>query len=353
MKTIIAGMDIGFGQVKVCLKNDQPESRKLCFPRIFAEAKTNNWGLNSHRIYEIEGDRFYVGEESLSYQDSFIRHDYRDYVKDKTYWLCICKALTDLGIFNESDNVRINRLILGLAPGHYSQDNIIHMKRKAMQGVEFTANNKCHRFSVENVKILPQGSGAFFAETLTDSGLTKEKDGYKKLYGILDVGYRTTDFLIFEKGQFIGEKEELSEDTGMRTVLENLQSHIKKLYGKEELEFLETVLRGRPYEFRGEAHDLKSVVAQFVAEHIRKRIEPEVLKRWEGRINRIYKIIICGGGAHFFRGTTDFLKKHQKQFLIPERPEMANAIGFYRYGVMQDNLGKFKAGSGKTGSIYG
>ena len=47
-------MDIGFGQVKVCLKNDQPEIRKLCFPRIFAEARTNNWGLNTHRIYEKE-----------------------------------------------------------------------------------------------------------------------------------------------------------------------------------------------------------------------------------------------------------------------------------------------------------
>jgi len=92
MKNIIAGIDIGFGQVKVCSRIDQWKIQKLCFPRIFADAKGNNWGLNNHSIYEIEGDRFYVGEESLSYQDSFIRHDYRDYVKDKTYWLCICKA---------------------------------------------------------------------------------------------------------------------------------------------------------------------------------------------------------------------------------------------------------------------
>ena len=76
-----------------------------------------------------------------------------------------------------------------------------------MQGVEFAASNKWFRFSVENVKILPLVSSAFFTETLTDSGLTIEKDGYKKLYGILDIGYRTTDFLIFEKEQFIGEKK--------------------------------------------------------------------------------------------------------------------------------------------------
>jgi hypothetical protein len=47
-------MDIGFGQVKVCLKKGQAEIQTPCFPRIFADAKANNWGLNTHRIYEKE-----------------------------------------------------------------------------------------------------------------------------------------------------------------------------------------------------------------------------------------------------------------------------------------------------------
>jgi hypothetical protein len=283
-----------------------------------------------------------VGKEALSYQDSFIRRDDRDYVKDKTYWLCVGKAMAELGIFNGSDNVRIKRLILGLAPGHYSKANIKHMQLKARYGVEFTLNHKIYRFSAENVKILPQGSGAFFSEMLTDSGLVKERNGYQKLYGILDVGFRTTDFLIFENGQFIGEKEELSEDTGMRTVLEKLQSHTKEKYDKEELEFLEPVLRGKPFEFRGEEHDLKNVVARLVSDHIHQRIEPEILKRWESRLNRMNKIIICGGGAHFFKDSTEFLTEYRKQILIPMEPEMSNAIGFCRYGVMQEHLQRFQ-----------
>jgi hypothetical protein len=259
-------------------------------------------------------------------------------VQDKTYWICICKALHELRIFNNEYNVRIKRLILGLAPGHYSPENIRHMRWKALQGVEFTMDNRGFRFSAEKVKILPQGSGAFFAETLTDNGLIREKDGHKKLFGILDVGYRTTDFLIFENGQFIGEKEELSEDTGMKTVLEKLQSYVKKKYEREEIEFLEPLLKGNPFKFRGESHDLRDIVSQMISEHIGKRIEPEVMKHWEGRLNRMDKIIICGGGAHFFRNLNSFLMRHQKQIQIPLDPEMANAIGFYRYGVMQDTL---------------
>ena len=342
MRTLIAGMDIGFGQVKVCIKKGDLNIQTLCFPRIFAEAKPNSWGLNNHCVYGMDGDRFYVGEEALSYQDSIIRRDYRDYVKDKTYFLCICKALVELGIFNDSDNVRLKRLILGLAPGHYSKANIKHMQRTARCGVEFAFNHKINRFSAENVKILPQGSGAFFAEILTDSGLVKEDNGYKKTHGILDVGFRTTDFLIFENGQFIGEQEELSEDTGMRLVLEKLQSYIKKKYGKEEIEFLEPVLKGKSFEFRGEEYDLTDVVAQLISDHIKKRIEPEVLRRWESRINRMNKIIICGGGAYFFRDADGFLKEHRKQIFIPGQPEMSNAVGFCRYGIMQDNLQGFQ-----------
>ena len=346
MRDIIAGMDIGFGYAKVCLKANGIESRTICFQRTFAEAKTDSWGLNNHSVYGVDGDRFYVGTEALSYQDSLIRHDYRDYVKDRTYWLCICKALVELGVFTDKDHVHIKRLILGLAPGHYSQGSIEHMKRKAQRGVEFEFDNKIYRFSVQNIKILPQGSGAFFSEMLTDSGLVREMDGYKKLHGILDVGFRTTDFLIFENGQFIGEKEELSADTGIRVVLEQLQSYLKGTYDRAEIEFLDPIIRGKPFEFRGEEHDLSNVVARLVSDHIHKRIEPEVWKRWEGRLNRMHRIIICGGGAYLFRHAHDFLKEHRKQILIPVEPEMSNAIGFCRYGVMQDRLWRSQAGRG-------
>jgi activator of 2-hydroxyglutaryl-CoA dehydratase len=188
------------------------------------------------------------------------------------------------------------------------------------------------------VKVLPQGSGAFFAETLTESGFVKKSDKYKKLFGILDVGYRTTDYILFENGQFINDSGDLSNDTGMRSVLEKLQSYIKQEYDREELEYLAPLLKGQMFDYRGETLDLNPIVTRLAKEHIRKRIEPEVLKRWEGRLNRFHKIIICGGGAHFFRDMPDFLKDHQKQIYIPDDPEMINAAGFCRYGAMQEAL---------------
>ena len=338
MEDIIAGMDIGFGQVKVCLKQSSSNIKKYDFPRIFAEATNSSWELNNHTIYGIGGERYFMGEDALSYQQRIIRHEYRDYVREKPYLLCIAKALKDLGIIDGNNNVRLKRLILGLAPGHYSKENIRHMRRRVLLGTEFTVNSETFRFSTENVKILPQGSGAFFAETLTDRGFVRERNRYKNSYGILDVGYRTTDFLVFENGQFISDTDELSEDTGIKAVIEKLQIYVKQAYDREELEYLLPLLKGQNFNFRGDTQDLSPIVNRLADEHIRKRIAPEVLKRWEGRLNRFHKIIICGGGAHFFRHMTDFLKDHQKQIFIPDEPEMMNAIGFCRYGAMQETL---------------
>ena len=338
MKNVIAGMDIGFGHVKAYLRNGGDITIKISFPRVFAEAKDNNWGLNNNSIYAMEGDKYYIGNEALSYQENFIRHDYRDYTNDNTYWLCIAKVLMDSGVFDKTDNVTVDRLILGLAPGHYVKKNIQAMQKRAKSEIEFGYNKKRYRFTAKNVKVLPQGSGAFFSETLTDDGMIKEKNGHKKMTGILDIGYRTTDFLIFENGQFIGEKEELSEDTGIRVILEKLQSHIKTKFDKEEIEFIDPIMKGESFEFRGTNHDMSRVVDQLTTDHFHKHIEPVVLKRWEGRINRMSRIIICGGGAYSIKKIVGFLNNHEKQIFIPTEPEYSNAKGFFRYGMMQEKL---------------
>ena len=71
--------------------------------------------------------------------------------------------------------------------------------------------------------------------------------------------------------------------------------YVKKKYEKEEIEFLAPLLKGNPFEFRGESHDLRDIVSQMASEHIRKRIEPEVMKHWEGR----WKKAQTGGAEPF------------------------------------------------------
>ena len=50
MNTIISGMDIGFGQVKACLKKEAGQIQTVCFARIFAEAKKSDWELMTKQL---------------------------------------------------------------------------------------------------------------------------------------------------------------------------------------------------------------------------------------------------------------------------------------------------------------
>lgn len=213
------------------------------------------------------------------------------------------------------------------------------MARKIRTGIEMWHNRKEIRFSAEKVTILPQGAGAYFETMLTDEGVIENPEKWKKMYGILGIGYRTTDYVLFDKAKIITVKE-LSEDTGVRDILEKVLKYVVRKYDYKDrnLEYLEPLLRGNQLDCRGDKIDLSGKVREIVADHFRKKIEPGLRKRWESRLERMEKIVVCSGGARLLKMIPDFMKGHEKQILIPDNPEMSNAIGFYRYAAMEEQI---------------
>jgi len=332
---IIAGVDVWYGAVKACVLDEQNERNTTYFPRFLAEDETTHFEeLRGLTAYGINGKRYLIGNDALLYPENITRDEAKDYINHEEYWLCIGKALHDTGIFDQGDSVRIDRLVLGVAPGHYTQEIRQSMKARAGKGVDFVVKNKTYRFTVENTHILPQGAGAYFRHVMNDHGKLKNPDDYKYLYGICDVGFRTSDFVLFEQGRFLGGKE-LSEDTGIRIVLESLQEYVRKKYDNYNCHvgLLTDVLQGKPLVYKGQDIDLGEVKTKMLTD-LTGRIEKAVQKRWEDRLNRMKNIILCGGGAYHFADAV-FLAGHKSQIHIPEQPEFSNAIGFFRYGMME------------------
>ncbi len=335
---MIAGLDIGYGQVKACVKFED-RIVKSGFPRILAEAGDPDWKeLNRSDTYAIGGERWVIGNQALSFSRNIVRRESQDYVLENSYWACLGKALIDSGYFrNGNTPIRMRRIVLGIAPGHYQKSTIRKMKKKIRTGVEMYWNGKEIRFSAEKANILPQGAGAFFDWILSDDGKAKNQNETDQLFGILDIGYRTTDYVIFDGTNFIADNE-LSEDTGVRMILNKLLEVVTKRYDYREkkLEYIEPVLRGEPFFYRGEEIDLSLEVKLMVQDHLKRRIEPDLKKRWEDRMDRMRKIIVCGGGAWLLKMVPDFLKDHEKQIVVPSEPEFSNARGFYRFAAMNE-----------------
>lgn len=336
---MIAGIDIGYGCAKAFLKIDG-RIKKIDFPRVLAEAPPNEWKeLNTMDIYSMEGQRYVIGRSALHLSNYILRRESRDYVLDNTYWLCLGKILFDSGCFAGNGNtpIRLKHIILGIAPGHYQKETVKKMKTRIRSGIEMFVNNREIRFSAEKASILPQGAGAFFNWALSTDGSVTTSEDLKQLYGVLDVGYRTTDYVLFDEMDFIFDND-LSEDTGVRMILSSMLKMISNRYDYRcnKVEYLEPLLRGDRFFYRGDKIDLSADVTEIVHNHFKNRIEPNLRKRWENRLDRIRKIIVCGGGAHLMKTVPDFLEKYKSLFIVDAEPEYSNARGFFKYAVMNE-----------------
>lgn len=335
---MIAGVDVGYGRVKAYVKTDDGVI-KCGYPRVLAEPRNMYWKeLNRLHIYSIEGERYIVGDPALSFSGNIIRHESQDYVLENPYWICLGKALIDAGCFHHEGNpIRLNSLVLGIAPGHYQDDTIKKMKTRIRRGVEMYVDNREYRFSAESIQVLPQAAGAFFDWMLSDEGSIRDLKYTKYLFGVLDIGYRTTDYISFDGDRFVTD-DSPSEDTGVRSVLSRLLEYVTKRYDCKDknVEYLEPLLSGKPYLYRGDKIDLSSEVKKIVNDHFKRRIEPGLKKRWESVLDRMHKIIVCGGGAYLINSVNGFMKGHEKQIFIPDAPEYSNARGFYRFAAMNE-----------------
>ncbi|QTA78683.1 Uncharacterized protein dnl_09130 [Desulfonema limicola] len=332
-KQIVAGIDVGYGVVKCCISNGN-KIITTGFPRLLAEDESTQFEeLRGLTTFQVNGHSYLIGTDALLYPEQIVRDEARDYLLRDEYWLTIGKCLFDLGFFKLTNEVRLTRLVIGVAPGHFTSEIKKQLREKALSGLTFTVAQRKFNFSAAFCNILPQGSGAYFRYILQNDGAMNNDEDYLNLYGVVDIGFRTTDFVMFEKGRFLGGMN-LSEDTGVRIVLDRLREIIRKKYNySPPIGLLTDVLKGSHLVYRGRNLDLKETVTSLLNDLI-NQIQNQVHQKWEDRLDRMKAILITGGGAYFIK--EDFLKTFKSQILVLKTPEMSNAVGFYRYGIMEE-----------------
>ena len=354
-KEAIAAIDVGYGQVKAVISNrplsQNLDTRTICFPRVIASHQGKKWeSLRSASVYSLtskDEDGYIIGEDARALRQHILSDQSKDYIGKPTYWLALGKAFVDMGAFNGAGFAHNNKLVLkkavlGLAPGHHTNEIETLMRETLSKGVNFTVNGERYSIQAEEVFLLPQGSGPYFEHLLTDDGKTKNNGNSRisdRLFGIIDIGYETIDYVVFEQKQYVPPKESPSEPNGIRYILEKLLDHVKAKYDykDDKSESLKEVLYGNPFTWRGEEHDLTAVVEKIVRQHIDKNITPNITQRWQSFIGQMYKIFICGGGAEVIKKyAPDFLNEYKNQLVFCENPELTNVVGFHRYALLKD-----------------
>ncbi len=331
-KMDVIGIDIGFGFTKasngqefIIFKSLLGEAVDIKFR---SEFSNNTFSSNLH--VTIDDQTYFVGD--FAEQQSNVRQFTLDQEKLINEFVKIL-ALTVVGRFTDKETP-VN-VVSGLPVGYYKLNNkrfsqILLGRHKVVyhkpDGTDVTK-----KIFINKVRMMPQPLGSFFNMMMDGKGKIEHMDLSKQKVGVVDIGFRTTDFTIFDNLQFI-ERASATMDTGISKSFSVIANKLQEKSGVTvELYRLYKAVQSGIIKMKGQEYNISNIREQvFVqaAESIANDIDRLWTDEWD-----IDTIILTGGGCME-------LAKHLQPLIaghvIPVENKvdsrLNNVQGYYKYG---------------------
>jgi plasmid segregation protein ParM len=290
------GIDIGFGFTKATNGKDF-----VIFKSVLGEAvdiqfvlnPSTNDALRSVHII-LDGQEYFVGEFAEQQSDA------RQFTLDQESMIsqfAKALALTAIGWLNSSYD--IVHVVSGLPVGYFRQ----YQQRlaKTLAGsheITFRAlsgSNEVRKFSIHKIKIIPQPLGSLLNLIMNDMGAIVNDRLKKQKVGIVDIGFRTTDFCLFDGLRYV-ERGSGTTDTGMARCFGVISKKLREETGVEvELYRMYDAVERGSIKIRGKEVSISKA---------RDRLFENAAQTIAGDMNRLWAddwdmdaVIVTGGGA--------------------------------------------------------
>ncbi len=272
-------IDIGYGDTKVCVQDNDGKLKVFKFPSAVAKVKESQSDFGTDKMpdsYIYNGKRYFVGEKAQSNAMSTRGYGFLSNYGPLIAYHAIMKAGLDT---NEPIE-----LVTGLSIMNWSDsDNFLSV---------MDTINVDDVVLKPSVTLMAQGQGVL-------NDYDGDKDG---MVCVVDIGYNTFDFLVFENGE---PRKDLSyaDPIGANKIITDLQAIVKRKFNAPltELAAKEIFVRGtvsnfgHEVDFRNEITELKEEYSAFIMDELRTK-SLEILRQSKA-------VILSGGGAYFLEGT--------------------------------------------------
>jgi len=317
------GVDIGNGYTKAV-----SSTRDASFQSVVAPAQAIAYSAQERdaSLIEIKLDsqEYFVGELALR-QSSFAVQDVgRQRLSSRAYAHLFATAMAL--VMPQSCDVEV---VCGLPVAWYEAERARVSER--LRGTWETQRAGLSRatFHVLSVRVVPEPLGTLLSLALAADGTVADASLMRQTVGILDVGTKTSDFAVFGPGLEYRQDWGGSIESGLSLILGRIIAHASNTWGMElSLAEADRCLQERAVTVRGERHDLSKVIATG-----RRALAERVLARmgqlWDGGL-KIDRILLSGGGAESLAPYIISVYPHAQ---VVSAPFMANANGFYRWGI--------------------
>ena len=267
-------IDIGYSSSKIMF-NDQ--FYKVPTAISFANDAGIDFGESS--VYNFEGEQYYVGEAATD--EAFTTTDYA--FLSKFAPLIVYHIFKKLGI---QGDISLNT---GLALSDWSNRVAFAERLKFLKVDDQTV--------ATNVKVVgPQGSGAYNSYIM-ENGLFENQP---KTMAVIDIGYRTINFLYYEKGKANQTRMKGFPGHGVVSIIKTFTNYLESTYAMpfSEQEALKIFME-KELTMGGVTQEaIPGKIVELKSKFVQKLIN-SVLVQEKKLCTMAEKVLIAGGGAYY------------------------------------------------------
>ena len=292
----IIGIDVGFGFTKayngknsVIFKSVIGDATDIQFSTSLGESSSTS---NLHVTLD---DKSYFLGSYAELQSSITEYtlDQEKLVEDFVKIL----AVTAAGLCAEGNGPL--QVVTGLPVGYLRRDS-----KKLREMITGTHQITFHypkdedvtrTITIEKIKVIPQPIGSIFNLIFDDAGNIRNKELATQKLGVVDVGFKTTDFSIFDRLQYI-ERGSSTMETGISKCFSVIANKLRQESNiNVELYRIYKFIQSGTIKIRGKEYNISNLKKR-VYTHASAGIGADVNRLWENDWD-IDSIIISGGGG--------------------------------------------------------
>jgi plasmid segregation protein ParM len=335
---MIVGLDVGFGYTKRVTAGSTD-----VFPSVVGEWRPGGFqlraGLDSAGRTDgfegvtVEGRSYAVGERALRLAPRRFVGLSRQWIESAAFRVL---AVTALARGAERPGQRVI-LVTGLPVEDVEPHGAV--LRRQLEGdheVRLEPGGRAWRVSIGRVHVLPQPLGTVLAQLLDPTGQLAGPAGLEARVGVLDVGFRTTDYFTLD-GLEVVPAHCLTRNTGMADVLLDLGREVYRRWGVEVDPHAldEPVLRGT-LQIGGGTVPLAAILDPWLDRHA-DAIVAHARMLWGDGARGLTRLWVTGGGGALLGSRLQTLAPHAE---VVRHARLQNAVGYFRYGQrLQRELG--------------
>ncbi|MBU1168355.1 MAG: ParM/StbA family protein [Proteobacteria bacterium] len=294
MKAI--GIDVGFGFTKATVGNENVifksllgDSNDIQFRSAFGDSSLTK------NLHVTLGDKsYFIGE--FAEQQSTVRQFTLDQDKLLSEYVKVL-ALTSVGLCSDSDtsfNV-VSGLPVGYLKRDYKRFNDIIAGHHSIVYHTPDGEKISKKIFINKVKMMPQPLGSVFNLIMDDNGKISDTDLTRKKIGVVDIGFRTTDFTIINNMQYV-ERGSSTMDTGISKSFSVIATKLRKESGVNvEIYRLFDAIESGSIKIRGKEYNITNLRDKVFA-HSASSIATDINRLWSEDWD-IDCIVLTGGGA--------------------------------------------------------